>query len=219
MPRAILVDTTRCTACRGCQVGCKEWHNLPANHTYQVGTHQNPPDLNPYNFKLVRFNEHENEEGRVFWNFFPDQCRHCLTPICKDIADKVVPGAIIQDAQTGIVLFTDKTAQLTPEDAEQVIISCPYNIPRRDDKTGKLVKCDMCFDRVIAGLPPICVKTCGTGCMVFGDREEIVELAKKRLDYAKKEFPQARLCDMDQVNVIFLLAEDKKYYYEFASFL
>ena len=96
MSKAILIDTTRCTACRGCQVGCKQWHNLPANRTYQMGTHQNPPDLNPFNFKLVRFNEHEQKDGTVVWNFFPDQCRHCVTPICKDVADMAVPGAIIQ---------------------------------------------------------------------------------------------------------------------------
>lgn len=217
MSKAILIDTTRCTACRGCQVGCKQWHKLPANHTYQVGTHQNPPDLNPYNFKLVRFNEHETDDGKVVWNFFPDQCRHCVTPICKEVADMVVPGAIIQ-LPNGIVLFTEKTRKLTPADVEQVTIACPYNIPRYDEKTKLLVKCDMCVDRVEAGLPPVCVATCPTGCMVFGDREEIVDLAKKRLEYAKNKHPEAYLADMEDVNVIFLLSENKKYYYEFASF-
>ena len=218
MPRAILVDTTRCTACRGCQVGCKEWHNLRANHTYQMGTHQNPPDLNPYNLKLVRFREHEDKDGKVVWNFFPDQCRHCRWPICKYVADQVVPGAIIQDEETGIVLYTEKTALLTPADAQAVINACPYNIPRLDPETKYLIKCDMCFDRVKDGRIPVCVHTCGTGCMAYGSREEMVDLAKKRLAYAKETYPDAYLCDMEDVNVIFLLSEDKKYYYEFASF-
>ena len=87
MPKAFLIDTTRCTACRGCQVACKEWHDLPANSTKQRGSHQNPPDLNPRNLKIVRFHEHLDARGNVVWNFFPDQCRHCLTPICKDVAD------------------------------------------------------------------------------------------------------------------------------------
>lgn len=219
MSVAMLIDTTRCTACRGCQVGCKEWHNLPANRTYQLGTHQNPPDLNPYNLKLVRFNEHETADGRVAWNFFPDQCRHCVTPICKDVADKAVPGAIIQQPDTGIVLFTEKTALLSPLDAQSVIIACPYNIPRYDPKTKLLVKCDFCVDRVTAGLPPVCVQNCPTGCQVFGKRQEILELARKRLDYAKQTYPGAHLCDVNDVNVIFLLSENKKYYYEYASFV
>lgn len=218
MPKAFLIDTTRCTACRGCQVGCKEWHNLPANHTYQVGTHQNPPDLNPYNYKLVRFNEHEKEDGTVIWNFFPDQCRHCITPICKEVGDMAIPNAITQDPVTGIVLFTEKTREFTPADAQAVTDACPYNIPRRDNITKQLTKCDMCVDRVLAGLKPVCVATCPTGCMVFDDREEILRVAQKRLEYAKKTWPDAHLCDVDEVNVIFLLAENKKYYYEFASF-
>ena len=57
MPKSFLVDTSRCTACRGCQVACKEWKELPPNNTKQWGSHQNPPDLNAYNFKLVRFSE------------------------------------------------------------------------------------------------------------------------------------------------------------------
>lgn len=129
-----------------------------------------------------------------------------------------VPGAIIQEPETGIVLFTEKTALLTPEDVHAVTIACPYNIPRYNKETHLLVKCDMCIDRVSAGLPPVCVQTCPTGCMVFGERGEILELAEKRLTDAKEKHPKAYLADWEDVNVIFLLAENKKYYYEYASF-
>lgn len=216
--KSMLIDTTHCTACRGCQVGCKEWHKLPANHTIQWGSHQNPPDLNPWNLKLVRFNEHEKSNGVVVWNFFPDQCRHCLYPNCKEVGDMCVPGAVIQDPDTGIVLFTEKTRELSPPDVQAVIDSCPYNIPRYNYETKLLVKCDMCYDRVTNGLEPICVHTCPTGTMFFGERPKIVDMAHKRLEYVKKEYPEAYLCDAEDVNVIFLLAENKKYYYEFASF-
>ena len=117
MPKAFLIDTTRCTACRGCQLACKEWHDLPANVTKQRGSHQNPPDLNPNNLKIVRFNERMNEKGVVIWNFFPDQCRHCVTPVCVDVADMAVPGAMIKDKKTGAVLATEKSAKLSPADA------------------------------------------------------------------------------------------------------
>ena len=98
MPKTFLVDTSRCTACRGCQVACKEWKDLPPNNTKQWGSHQNPPDLNAYNFKLVRFSEHLIDNV-VRWYFFPDQCRHCLTPPCQATAS--APDAIIQDEATG----------------------------------------------------------------------------------------------------------------------
>ena len=219
MPKTILIDTTRCTACRGCQLACKEWHDLPANETKQRGSHQNPPDLNPYNLKIVRFHEHLDKNGGVVWNFFPDQCRHCITPICKDVADMAVPGAMIKDPKTGVVLATEKTAELSPEDAQAVINACPYNIPRLDPKTNRLTKCDMCIDRLEVGMPPMCVKTCPTGAMVFGEREEVLPVAKKRLETAKKRFDKAFLADAKDVSVIYLLAEEKEFYHEYAAFL
>ena len=100
MAKMFLIDTTRCTACRGCQIACKEWKQLPATATKQTGSHQNPPDLNGSTLKLVRFSENKIK-GRVVWNFFSDQCRHCITPPCKDAAESYVPGAIVQDAATG----------------------------------------------------------------------------------------------------------------------
>ena len=219
MPKAFLVDTTRCTACRGCQVACKEWHDLPANATKQRGTHQNPPDLNPYNYKIVRFHEHLNAAGDVVWNFFPDQCRHCLTPVCVDVADMAVPGAMVKDAKTGAVLATDKSAGLNAEDARAITEACPYNIPRYDATAKRIAKCDMCIDRVEAGLPPMCVKTCPTGAMVFDERDALLALAQQRLAAARERFPKAHLVDVEDVSVIYLLAEEKEHYYENAAFM
>ena len=130
-----------------------------------------------------------------------------------------VPGAIIKDAKTGMVIATEKSAQLSPQDAQAVIDACPYNIPRLDPKTKRLTKCDMCIDRVTAGMLPICVKTCPTGTMAFGEREEILPMAKKRLEIVKKTFPKAFLADVQDVSVIYLLAEEKEHYYEYAAFM
>ena len=32
-----LIDTTLCTACRGCQVACKQWNELPGLENKTVG--------------------------------------------------------------------------------------------------------------------------------------------------------------------------------------
>jgi formate dehydrogenase iron-sulfur subunit len=204
MPKAFLIDTSRCTACRGCQVACKEWHDLPAVATRQRGTHQNPPDLNPFNYKLVRFKE-EKIDGRVQWLFFPDQCRHCIDPPCKEAADAYVQEAIVVDKKTRAVLYTEKTGTLTIDQCEEVRNACPYNIPRRNAQTGRMTKCDMCIDRLQANLLPACVKTCCTGTMNFGERAEMIALARERLASVKKSYPQAQLLDPDNVGTIFLV--------------
>ncbi|OIP98243.1 MAG: formate dehydrogenase [Syntrophobacteraceae bacterium CG2_30_61_12] len=211
MPKSFLIDTSRCTACRGCQIACKEWHELPANKTKQRGSHQNPPDLNPFNYKLVRFSE-SLENGKISWYFFPDQCRHCIEPPCKGEAEGYLEGAIIKDDKTGAVLFTELTAKLSPENCEAVRAACPYDIPRRNEQTGLLTKCTMCIDRVSNGMLPACVKVCPTGAMNFGERADMLELAQKRLAEAKKTFPKATLADADNVSTIYLLIDEPKKY-------
>ena len=207
--KSFFIDTTICTACRGCQVACKQWHDLPAEETVNRGTHQNPADLSFVTYKLVRFNE-VVVDGKLKWLFFPDQCRHCLEPPCEMTADD--PEAIFRDSATGAVVYTAKTKNL---DAQAIIDSCPYNIPRAS-KDGTLAKCDMCIDRVENGLLPACVKTCPTGAMNFGDRKEMLALAKKRLDVVKKTHPQARLLDPDDIRVIYLVTEEPNLYHNFA---
>ena len=207
--KAILYDPTRCTACRGCQVACKQWHDLPAEETMNQGTYQNPADLSFVTYKLVRFEE-AVVGGKFKWLFFPDQCRHCLEPPCEMTADD--PKAIFRDQATGAVIYTANTKQL---DTEAVIDSCPYNVPRAA-KDGTLAKCDMCIDRVENGLEPACVKTCPTGAMNFGNREEILAMAKKRLSMVKETQPEAELLDPDDIRVIYLVSETPNLYHKFA---
>ena len=173
--------------------------------------HQNPPDLNPGNYKLVRFFEHKID-GVVRWFFFPDQCRHCVNPPCKMVADGYVDGAIAQDEATGAVYVTPKAAQLTAEQGDDVRQACPYDIPRVNDK-GVLTKCSMCFERQVNGKLPACVAVCPTGTMNFGERSAMMALAEKRLLDVKKDFPNAMLANPDDVNVIFLLQEQPGRYH------
>jgi formate dehydrogenase iron-sulfur subunit len=212
MSKSFFIDLTKCTACRGCQVACKQWHKLPAEKTMQLGTHQNPQDLSFTTYKLVRFNEVVGD-GPLKWLFMPDQCRHCVDPPCKMFADGFDDRAILVDEITGAVIYTDYTKAI-PEDVLPQEM-CPYNIPRRDPETGVWGKCDMCLDRVHNGLKPACVQVCPTGAMNFGDRDEMLEMADERLKKVKKSHPQAQLCDADSVRVIYLTAYQPTNYAEF----
>jgi len=203
-------------ACRGCQVACKEWHKLPGTVTRQQGSPQNPPDLDAHTYRLVRFREYIRK-GKPVRYFFSDACRHCLEPPCREEANDYVKGAVVIDG-TGAVLHTEKTKELG-ENVENVIQSCPYNIPRFDPETGMLVKCDMCHDRIKEGLEPICAKTCPSGAINSGNRKTIMKLAKIRLDIAKSKYgDEARLIYPDEVRSIYLVATDPEKYYEYAAY-
>lgn len=208
--KTFFVDLSRCTACRGCQIACKQWKQLPAEQTKNTGSHQNPPDLSFVTLKVVRMKE-VGDASDFKWLFLPDQCRHCVDPPCKDAGDGVVKDAITKDKDTGAVIFTEKTKDL-PFDV--IKGACPYDIPRQDPKTKRMSKCDMCNDRVTSGLLPSCVKTCPTGAMNFGERDEMLAMGKKRLEELKKTKPKAVLVDYEQVRVVFLTEHAPNLYHK-----
>jgi len=207
MSKSFFVDTTLCMGCRGCQVACKQWNDLPAETTTNRGTYENPPDLSFSTYKVVRMKE-EVINGKLNWLFFPEQCRHCIEAPCLETADDA--SAIYRDEATGAIIYTANTKNL---DADEVIESCPYDIPRKA-ADGTLTKCTMCVDRVENGLEPACVKTCPTGAMNFGDRGDILKQAENRLKEVKKIHAKARLLDADDINVIYLVAEDPALYHD-----
>ena len=211
--KSFFIDTTKCTACRGCQIACKQWNKRPTEKTTNWGSHQNPRDLSFNTWKLVRFSEAVGE--KVNWYFFPDQCRHCIQPPCKEVADGKAKGAIIQDEKTGAVIFNPKV-KVKPADFKEIREACPYDIPRFHPTAGVMAKCTMCFDRIKEGLLPACVKTCPTGAMSFGDRKEMLEKANKRLAEVKGIYKEATLANPDDVRTIYLLADDPKKYHKFA---
>ena len=213
MDKTFFIDTSRCTACRGCQVACKQWHKLPAEKTENVGSYQNPQDLSFSTYKLVRFSEGQ-VDGKLRWLFFPDQCRHCIIPPCKEVADGYDESAIIRDGQTNAVLFTANTARLTKDQRQEVREACPYDIPREDPASGVMGKCDMCVDRVRNGLKPACVLSCPTGAMNFGDRDAMLAQAEAALAQVRKRSPKAMLLNADDVNAIYLVEHDPKRYHE-----
>jgi formate dehydrogenase iron-sulfur subunit len=209
--KSILVDTTRCTACRGCQVACKQWNGLPGTKTKQVGTYQNPQELSAATWKLVRFSEGRQEDGKPYWYFFSEQCRHCVDPPCLEKAGE--PTAIYQDKATGAVIYTKVTKKL---DTDAIVESCPYNVPRKGPD-GALNKCTMCFDRQQANMIPACVQSCPTGAMLFGERSAILSEAKARVAALKTVYPKAQAIDADSVRVVFIVADEPHKYYEYAA--
>lgn len=212
--KSFFVDLTKCTACRGCQIACKQWNKLPAEQTRNHGSHQNPMDVSAITYKTVHMKEVADDKGfMAAWLFFPEQCRHCTEPHCKMTADAYDDQAILQDEVTGAITFTERTKDLPFEEIRE---SCPYNIPRQDAATKVMTKCTMCLDRVQNGLVPACVQSCPTGTMNFGDRDEMLALAEKRLAEVQKKYPEAVLGDADMTRVIYLYQMPPQEYHDFA---
>lgn len=174
---AMLIDMSKCMACRGCQVACKEWNELSGEKTTNRGSYENPPSLSPSTWTRISFNE-VSENGQVRWLFLKEQCLHCGEAPCV----KVCPTQAVKQHELGFVSFERDLCNGCAYCAE----FCPFQVPRMEvtnTLTGaaKASKCTLCQDRVTNGLTPACAKTCPAGAISFGDRGEKIAQGEARV--------------------------------------
>lgn len=189
MEVAKLIDVSICIGCKACQVACNEWNDLRGQVEENVGVYDNPSDLSPDSWTLMRFTEHEDEAGKLEWLIRKDGCMHCEDPGCLKACP--VPGAIVQYAN-GIVDFQSDLCV----GCGYCVAGCPFDVPRISKKDHKAYKCTLCSDRVTVGQAPACAKTCPTGAIAFGSKQEMKDLALSRIeDLNERGYENAGLYD------------------------
>jgi formate dehydrogenase beta subunit len=168
-----LIDVTTCIGCKACEVACLEWNGYPFRETVFDNTYQTMPDTAWNYYNLIRFNEFSDENGDVSLLMRKDQCMHCADPGCLRACPS--DGAIVQYTN-GIVDFQQEFCI----GCQYCVTGCPFNIPKFNPTTKKVFKCTLCSDRVGAGLEPACIKACPTGCLHFGTKDDMKDLAETR---------------------------------------
>jgi formate dehydrogenase iron-sulfur subunit len=170
---AKLIDISKCIGCKACQSACMEWNDLRDTVGDTSGVYDNPRDLTDESWTVMRFFEVE-PNGKLEWLIRKDGCMHCADPGCLKACP--APGAIVQYSN-GIVDFHQENCI----GCGYCVTGCPFNIPRISKKDSKAYKCTLCSDRVSVGLEPACVKTCPTGAIVFGSKEDMIVHADERI--------------------------------------
>jgi formate dehydrogenase iron-sulfur subunit len=176
---AKLIDISKCIGCKACQAACMEWNDLRDEVGIVQGFYQNPPDLSDRSWTVMRFYEEEVGDKGLQWLIVKDGCMHCEDPGCLRACP--APGAIVQYAN-GIVDFAEENCI----GCGYCQAGCPFNIPRFSVRDHKAYKCTLCSDRVAVGLEPACVKTCPTGALTFGSKEDMLDLAQERIAELKE---------------------------------
>lgn len=169
--KALLISPELCIGCRGCQTACKNWNQLTATKTVNKGTFENPPDLTPNLYNRIRYVEVPSETNIVRWLFVSQRCVHCEDAGCMRICP--APGALFKTKE-GVVAFNKEKCI----GCKLCVAGCPFDVPRYDEK-DKISKCHLCSDRIAEGLSPACAKTCPTGAITYGDRDELIAMARK----------------------------------------
>ncbi|RYF05746.1 MAG: formate dehydrogenase subunit beta [Oxalobacteraceae bacterium] len=186
---AKLIDVSKCIGCKACQTACMEWNDVRDDIGVNAGVYDNPLDLTPKSWTVMRFAEHETNDGNLEWLIRKDGCMHCEEPGCLKACPS--PGAIVQ-YNNGIVDFHEENCI----GCGYCVTGCPFNIPRISKEDNRAYKCTLCSDRVAVGQEPACVKTCPTGAIVFGTKVAMKEHAAGRIeDLKERGYQNAGLYD------------------------
>ncbi len=169
MKAAILTDTTKCTGCHECVAACKKVNHLG-------------PDV-PRRWDL------EDGLSARNWTSIVEgpkqamvrkQCRHCLQPACVSAC----PVGAMHKTEIGAVVYDAAKCM----GCRYCMMACPFGIPRYDwDQAVPYVrKCVLCYDRIRQGKLPACVEACPQKAAIFGDRDQLLAEAHRRI----REKPQ-----------------------------
>ena len=200
--KAFVVDTTKCQGCRGCQVACKQWNGLPAEKTeFFAGPElTNPANLSATTWNHVKFFpiDRSNEE-RPIWTIMHKKCYHCEEANCL----RVCPEKAISKVDGWTIIDQSKCIGCGACTNE-----CVYNVPYVSDishtndvgvtivSRDKSHKCNVCMvnERDI----PACVQTCPSGALLYGERQDMISYAQKRLVELQKDFPKASIYGLEE---------------------
>lgn len=158
--KGLLIDITKCIGCGECSRACAVANNLPSEEA---------KELSATHYTVVQaFNNDQTFVRRM--------CMHCEQPTCVSAC---LVGAFSK-TETGAVVYDESKCI----GCRYCMQACPFEVPRYEwsSLSPRVQKCKMCYERVLAGGQTACSEACPTGATTFGDRDELIREARKRID-------------------------------------
>ncbi len=150
-------DPKRCIGCYACEVHCKAKNHLP---------------VGPRNCRIMPVGPKAvNGLPKMAFVFMP--CFHCETPWCTSACPT---GAMQRRSKDGIVHVEASLCV----GCKSCITACPWGVPQWNQESGKVVKCDLCMDRLDRGLDPACVAKCTAHALRLVSPEEASRVKREQ---------------------------------------
>ena len=162
---AILTDVTKCVGCEKCVDACVAEHNHGPSLRWRWSSNDG--------LSGSRFTSVVRSEGNAYVR---KQCRHCLDPACVTAC----PVGALTKTESGAVVYDAHKCM----GCRYCMMSCPFGIPRYtwNENVPLVSKCSMCYEkRLKDGKQPACTEACPEGATIFGDRDELIAEAKRKM--------------------------------------
>ena len=169
---SVLVDTTKCIGCRGCEAACAEANHLP-DPPDDEKAFEKPRQTSTQVFTVVNRSPVKPRAGGE--RFAKTQCMHCVEPACASAC----PAKALEKTASGPVVYHQERCL----GCRYCMVACPFGVPQFEyEKTAPYIrKCSFCADRQAAGKLPACADACPSGALQFGNRAELLEEARTRI--------------------------------------
>ena len=176
----LLYDATLCIGCKTCNVACREANNLaPDTSGYGGGLYDAPNSLNGSTKTVIQLYKDAEEQS-----FVKKQCMHCVDPACVGAC---MLGAL-KKGKFGVVSY-DVSSCVGCRYCQAV---CPFNVPQFQwtSVAPRIVKCELCKDRLAEGKEPACTEVCPRKAVIFGNYTDLLDEAHKRLKENPNKYVQ-----------------------------
>lgn len=150
-------DQTLCTGCKACQIACKDKHDTPIGVDWRR--------VVEYSGGGWQRNSDDTFTNSVFTYYTSMACNHCQDAPCIDVC----PTTAMTRREDGTV-YVDQDKCVGCEYCSWV---CPYGAPQINKETGRMSKCDLCYDYRQEGRIPACVEACPSRALDWGPLEEL----------------------------------------------
>ena len=164
----ILTDITKCVGCEKCVQACQRVNKCGPERPEQKAR---PGELFNTRWTTIVRKTNQASEPR----FVRRHCRHCLKPACVSVC----PVGALQKKSDGPVIYDKKRCI----GCRYCMMACPFGIPRSEWESlvPGIKKCTFCFERLKGGAQPACTEACPEQATIFGQREQLLEDARRRI--------------------------------------